>query len=501
MDLKLENYQHLFDCYENEIDKLSINFASNVGAFMEVTNLRGQFMESINRNYGELNSNDFNFAKGLKHLTINCQPTLFELDLSEVKGLESLEIFGNKNLSKLKLPNDFKSLKSLTICGNNQQTDFDAKFYADLIKDVIESKGSLERITINQSLYFDIVKNLESELNDNKFKFLFDNIVRWRDNIGSYAFTEITTQEMEDYDLLLEQFIKSAKISKNDDYYNKLTKLYAKFITTMGYDHDYFILLDDENSMLYKNYNKFFDNLIEGRISNVELRAFGKQFKTNNAFGVFERKQAVCEGLAKGYEMLCKKCGLDVSTAYTIADNGELHAINKVKIDGNSFYFDPTYDIASYGIHKIKKNCTVVSVDAYAMNKVVCNFDDSEGEEFVPNEEQRQRLAESWKVQIKRYLFLKKLKDKEYIKETINNSVSTLKNDVNQSLNNWREFIDCIYPKNKVAEIGKKFKKAQNELISLLKIKKQSNADLIYQSEIILSEEVRQSTKKQIKEK
>ncbi|MBQ8749324.1 MAG: hypothetical protein IJZ29_02495 [Clostridia bacterium] len=501
MNLKLENYEDLFDCSENEIDKLSINIVPSIGRFMKATSLRGQVMESGNRNIGELNSSDFKFAKGLKHLTINFQPSLFELDLSEVNGLESLEIFGNKNLSKLKLPNDFKSLKSLTICGNNQQTDFDAKFYADLIKDVIESKGSLERITINQTLYFDIVKNLESELNDNKFKFLFDNIVRWRDNVSAYTFTEITTQEMEDYDLQLEQFIKSAKVSKNDDYYTKLTKLYSKFITTMGYDHEYLNLINDENSLLYKNYNKFYDKLDEGRITNAELKAFGKLFNTNNAFGVFERKQAVCEGLASGYEMLCKKCGLDVSTAYTIANNGDLHAINNVKIEGRSFYFDPTYDIASYRKHEIKKNCTVVSVDAYAMNKEVYNFDDNEEEESKSNEEQRQKLAESWKVQIKPYIFLDRLKDKGYINEKINDAISTLKNDVNQTLHNWREVIDSIFSKEKVAEIGQKYKKGQNELLTLLKIKKQSNADLMYQSEIILSEEVMQGIKKQTKEK
>ena len=62
----------------------------------------------------------------------------------------------------------------------------------------------------------------------------------------------------------------------------------------------------------------------------------------HNIYGVLVDGNAVCEGYAKTYCYIMKKCGIDCAVVTGISDNVE-HAWNIVKINNNYYYVDPTW--------------------------------------------------------------------------------------------------------------------------------------------------------------
>ncbi len=76
--------------------------------------------------------------------------------------------------------------------------------------------------------------------------------------------------------------------------------------------------------------------------------------------GVFLNGTAVCEGYARAMQYLLQKCGIETAEAvgYIRKENGEpdgAHAWNMVKIDGDYYYLDTTWDDGSNTIQSVKK--------------------------------------------------------------------------------------------------------------------------------------------------
>lgn len=67
----------------------------------------------------------------------------------------------------------------------------------------------------------------------------------------------------------------------------------------------------------------------------------------NNIYGAFVNKRALCQGMAKAFSYLCGKVGIETLTVTGDAD-GIAHMWNMVKIGGDWYHIDPTYD-NSYG--------------------------------------------------------------------------------------------------------------------------------------------------------
>lgn len=77
--------------------------------------------------------------------------------------------------------------------------------------------------------------------------------------------------------------------------------------------------------------------------------------------GVFLEGKAVCEGYARAMQYLLQKCGVECAEAvgYIKKENGErgeAHAWNILRIDGDYYYMDATWDDSSNTIQTVKKN-------------------------------------------------------------------------------------------------------------------------------------------------
>lgn len=66
----------------------------------------------------------------------------------------------------------------------------------------------------------------------------------------------------------------------------------------------------------------------------------------NNIYGAFVGKRALCQGMAKAFSYLCGKVGIETLTVTGDAD-GIAHMWNMVKIGGEWYHIDPTYDNAN----------------------------------------------------------------------------------------------------------------------------------------------------------
>lgn len=73
--------------------------------------------------------------------------------------------------------------------------------------------------------------------------------------------------------------------------------------------------------------------------------------------GVFLDGKAVCEGYARAMQYLLQRCGVECAEAAgdLCRENGGAHAWNIVKIDGDYYYLDTTWDDSSDTVQTVKK--------------------------------------------------------------------------------------------------------------------------------------------------
>lgn len=73
-----------------------------------------------------------------------------------------------------------------------------------------------------------------------------------------------------------------------------------------------------------------------------------KEGSEGTVYGAFVLQKVVCEGYARGYQYLCQRAGIQAlyveGTASNSAGGIESHAWNVVRIDGNYYLADPTWD-------------------------------------------------------------------------------------------------------------------------------------------------------------
>ncbi|MBQ8749322.1 MAG: hypothetical protein IJZ29_02485 [Clostridia bacterium] len=439
---------------------------------------------------GELVLNDFT---NLNDLRITNQYNLVKLDLSKVESLESLEICNNKNLGQIVLPENLENLKSIAIFGNNKNVDLSYEDFSKLIQGSVNGENKIERIKINQTLYYDIMENLKEDLQDYKFRYIFEDVVRWCDVVSGYGYTEKTTAQMQDYDNKITAFLSGLDLSNCKNEIGKLVVIYEKFVKTFSYDNEKYERKSEKGKIYAKN-RRNFEKRLDKNFNKLEANSYATNLDIHNAFGLFDNNKAVCEGLSKGFVMICKKCGIEANQKHCITKkNNGLHAFCEVVIDGEIIPMDPTYEIGCY------KKYGEIGYDPYITEEYK-KIDDYERDKNIKIKIDKEVIKEAVNDEIS---ILKETVNDEIsrLKETVNEEIISFKKDVNESFQDLKKIVDFIYSQDKASQIQRMVNKGKNELLDMLKIKKQKNADSMYESEIYLSEEVRQGTKEETREK
>ena len=316
---------------------------------------------------------DLDEVKNLKSLTINHQPNLTNLNLSKLCGLEKLEICHNYNLKSVFLPFDLKNMKELSVMCNNEQVDLQGNDLVSLIKGAVSGQNELRKIKVDASFYFDIMENLQNELKNNKFAFLFNDLMVWCDNVSTFGQTELSTNQMQEYERKIESFLQSIQPLSKENQKETFAKIYAKFITTFKYDKELIELPAYRNAIL-----QYLVNVDKGNATKGQVSAFSRLFKTNHCYDIFERKRAVCQGLSKALIMMLGKCGIKASEIVCTVSGNEYHSIVKVTLNsGGNFIVDPTCDIKSF-----TKMENITAVNPAIMNKYIMEKIDFNSEEF-----------------------------------------------------------------------------------------------------------------------
>lgn len=128
---------------------------------------------------------------------------------------------------------------------------------------------------------------------------------------GTYSMSDA---EVDYYKLLIEQKVKECftHVPLNEDEYSTVKYLYEWLISNTEYD------------------------------KNVQ--------DNQNICSVFLQGKSVCQGYAKAMQYMLQRVDIPclLLTGFT---NGERHAWNLVKVDGDYYYLDPTWGDASYAYH------------------------------------------------------------------------------------------------------------------------------------------------------
>lgn len=120
--------------------------------------------------------------------------------------------------------------------------------------------------------------------------------------------------------------------------YDAALRIHVKLISSVDYDT---IMLNKEKS--------------EGGPANDKIDYL------RSICGVFINGKAVCEGYARAMQYLLQKCGIECaeSAGHIKAENGDKkggHAWNILKIDGDYYYLDTTWDDSSNTVQTVKNN-------------------------------------------------------------------------------------------------------------------------------------------------
>ena len=104
-----------------------------------------------------------------------------------------------------------------------------------------------------------------------------------------------------------------------------------------------------------------YDTLALNKESTEDESDKGKIDYLRTICGVFLNGKAVCEGYARAMQYLLQKCGVESAEAagYVRKETGERdggHAWNIIKVDGDYYYLDTTWDDSSSTVQTVKNN-------------------------------------------------------------------------------------------------------------------------------------------------
>lgn len=293
---------------------------------------RGGLQPQYRYGNAKLETKDFsviNSLPNLKYLTINYVDGLERLDVSALENLTILELEGNSNLTQITGLEDKKGLETLTLLKNGITTGFD-------LGKLLNS--SLVSFNLDFDLY-PLLKKVDPNI-DEIIKRKEGHTFSWSENISDIRYNSIPSTLMRQMDDKVKEILTDII---NDSYTDieKICAIYAYIIQNVKYDYDALNASKSE----------------EARRQFAQTR--GSSSITLD--GVIDRKQSsynavmegrsVCEGYTNIMHYMLKSVGIEsVACSCSTAPDKDFvgldsnHAVIRVKVGENWFYFDPTRD-------------------------------------------------------------------------------------------------------------------------------------------------------------
>lgn len=207
----------------------------------------------------------------------------------------------------------------------------------DLMLEAIKKHEGM--ITIDGCSFEDLVNVRDAILYDHPELFWFNNFVMCGNEVTfKYGVTVDEARDIQNrIDAVVPRYLDG--ITDSMSAYDVALRIHAKIIAEVDYDT---IALDKQKRA--------------GGPKDDEIDYL------RSICGVFLNGKAVCEGYARAVQYLLQKCGIECGEAagYMLSENGSrsggAHAWNILKMDGDYYYMDVTWDDSSNTVQAVKSN-------------------------------------------------------------------------------------------------------------------------------------------------
>lgn len=282
----------------------------------------------------------------LKYLTINYVDGLDQLDISGLDDLSILELEGNTNLTQIAGLEDKKELGTLTLLKNGIFKGFD-------LEKLLNS--SLTSFNFDFDLY-SILKKVNPNLDETIMK-KQGGAFYWLENISNIRYNSIPTTLMAKMDDRVKDVLNEILTNSYNDI-EKICAIYAYIIQNVKYDHE--ALLASKSDDARREFAK-----TRGSTSTTLDKVIDRKQSSFNA--IMERK-SVCEGYTNLMHYMLKCVGIKSVACSCSATPGSdfvgldsNHAVIRVKVDDDWFYFDPTWDASKNNVEHFFKTKDIFS--------------------------------------------------------------------------------------------------------------------------------------------
>lgn len=277
---------------------------------------------------------DFSVISGLTNLeflTISFDENLKSLDLSKLKQLTSLKLDHNPNLTEVKGIDSLEELSELSLYGNSISHPFDVPS--------MMRNGMLSDIKLDFDLY-PILKKQYPNLDESLFEQQRYGVTcKWQENLSNIRTNQLSILKISEMNKKAQEILSSI-IQPNYSDIEKVSAIYAYIIQNVQYDYESLAAAKGEKNAAYEEAKK---NMGE-RITTILDRR-------QSSYNAILQGKSVCEGYTNMMHYLLSSVGVQSKTCSCSADlNRKVvgansnHSVIKVQIEGNWYYFDPTWD-------------------------------------------------------------------------------------------------------------------------------------------------------------
>lgn len=322
---------------------------SSVNAKDVSPKFRGGLEPKYRYNNAKIETKDFSIIMSLtklKYLTINYVEGLEQLDVSALENLTILELEGNSNLKQIVGLENKKDLETLTLLKNGVTRGFD-------LEKLLNS--SLVSFNLDFDLY-PILKRVNPNI-DEIIKSKEGCSFSWSENISDIRYNSLPSTLIKQMDdKVKEVLIDIVNNSYND--IEKICAIYAYIIQNVRYDHEALNASKSEEAR-----RKFAKTR-----GSTSITLDGVIDRKQSSFNAIMERRSVCEGYTNlmhymltcvGIESVACTCSATPDKDFVGLDSN--HAVIRVKVGDDWFYFDPTWDANKTNLEHFFKTRDVFS--------------------------------------------------------------------------------------------------------------------------------------------